>query len=864
MSFKIIIMKNTIGKLIDIKQSEKALFLKLFYHSFLIGVANSFFLVETSKFFLSKVSISEIPIAYIISGILGILLVGLFKKLQQKLGNFIGYEVIIAIFVFSCLFLYYGQNIFSNNIVGIKYVAYIGFASIFAFLTLFNVGFTGVSFSVFNFSQSKRLVGLLGISEVIASILGFLIIPFLVKSIGGADNLLILAIVFSLISIIPIYVISRKYESVDQTKKSNSTISKKFTFQFVINNPFVFYLSLTTIFSLATFYFVDFSYLISVRNFSKLFNIDTTTIVAVIFCIIKGGELFFSLFTSTIISNIGMKKAGLLLPNLLIIGALLCLISILLFSGSPVFIIIFLFISKWVERVIRKSITIPSRKIMFQVNTPEDRIFLQNNIDGLMMQLSTVLAGIMLLIVTASTNTNNYDNFLHYISILNLVIFSLFLFYTVKLYKTYKAQIHHFLEITYHKEDEFETQENSVLTFQSNQDDLNSSLTLIKSEINLKDKNKILNLIEFYNPRYSTFINNLRSFDFNNEIDYKLFSKLYYENQNYFSRVAIISLIKYFPIDIKLFFLKEFYNTSTLSLRNLLLLNILTELENDKVIFEKDQFFINDLISENINEIFWTDTTIHDLGVNQNTLLVAQLVQHRLQLLNLLLNLLQLFYDQNSIMIIKNIVNKEELTEEDMFFVCELLDNILATSVKKMVIPVFEPISYINRKNKLKEFLLINNLSNKDRLLDILMHDYNLVNPYIKELAIQNYFNLTNDKQVLNAFKSSQYLHLRATANKLDALTINEIGKENVYYQLGNKLSTYFSLNNIELCIFLNWGLGDLTYSTDQHYLQEKLNRVSSEIDRLLINDANVNEKIQIDYISLIILQALKAFKIHQ
>ena len=121
---------------IDIKQSEKSIFSKLFIHSFLIGVANSFFLVETSKVFITKVNIAEIPVAYIISGLIGLVLINFFKRAQNQFGQIISYELIIYIFFISTLIIYLGQLYLVDSVFYVKSIAYLGFALIFAFRDL--------------------------------------------------------------------------------------------------------------------------------------------------------------------------------------------------------------------------------------------------------------------------------------------------------------------------------------------------------------------------------------------------------------------------------------------------------------------------------------------------------------------------------------------------------------------------------------------------------------------------------------------------------------------------------------------------------------------------------------------------------
>jgi len=843
-------MKISLDKfksVIDIKQSEKSTFSKLFIHSFLIGVANSFFLVETSKVFITKVNIAEIPLAYIISGLIGLILIKFFKRAQNQFGQIIGYELIIYIFFISILIIYLGQLYLVNSVFYIKSIAYLGFALIFAFLTLFNVGFAGICSSVFNFSQSKRLIGLLGIGEVIASIIGFLIVPIIVKITGNSNSLLILTMIFSIFSIIPIRKIAK--ESVNKISVSKKLETKNtFNINYIINNPFVFYLSLTTLFSIATLYFVDYSYLISVRNYSNLARIETTIIVAVIFCIIKAGELLFSLFSSNIISKIGMKNAGLLLPNLLIIGSILCLFAIIFFSGSPLFIIIFLFINKFIERVIRKSITVPARKVMYQINTPEDRIFLQNNIDGTMMQLSTVFSGVILFLLCTFTKISNYNLFLQIISILNFLIFVLFLLFSLRLFKNYQSQIRNFLNNNYKQNNIISELANNNISAIKTIDILNE----ISKGIDFTNNDSLLSLIIYYNPSASTSLNLSKSNPNRNEIIFKIISRLYFENQNYFNRVAILSYVINLEFIFKLNFLKNNINITPIKLRLYLLESINN---NPGTVPDTHTFFLNELINSCIQEILWTDSATYDLNLFDETELLIQLKIHKQELTNMLLNILKLTHDKNSINIVKNIINNPDLSEEDSFFVCELLENILKADLKEIIIPIFEPINYQARKNKCRQHFFISNLSVQDRLSDILMHDFNILDIYIKQLTIQLIKTEKFDNSLIKAFESSQIINLKI-ASKVDTET-NHLLLDNKI-AISKKVSKYFSFEDKYNALILRWIFKENMIGRKNNQIENNLSNIyKSSLSSIGIDDELLSE-LNIDLVAPILLNKIQ------
>jgi len=842
---------DQIINIVNIKQSERKTFLKLFLHSFLLGVANSFFLVETSKVFILKVSISEIPIAYIVSGMIGLLLIFIYKKAQIKIGEIRSYELLIFLFFISSLMIYFGQVYFSNVEVLIKFFAYLGFAMIFAFLTLFNVGFASVCFSIFNFSQSKRLLGLLGIGEVVASIIGFLVAPLIVRITGNSNLLLLLAMLFSLISIFPIRSIHKETgNNVGVLASSVSTM--KFNFSYIVNNPYVLYLSLTTLFSMAALYFVDYSYLISVRSFSNLYGIETTAIVGYLFCFIKTGELIFSLFTYNIISKIGMKQSGLILPNLLLVVSALCFLSILLFFSNPVFIIVFLFMNKCVERIVRKTISAPARKVMFQINTPEERMFLQNNIDGVMMQISTIVSGLLLLFVCFFYKANNYNGFIQIISVVNFVIFLLFLVFSIMLFKNYQNQIHKFLNSTYNlltKREAIFTASENIKSIEVPVIDGIDILNELSSEIDFKDKKSLLKLIAYYNPSST---NNLILSNTSVESEdtlLKLITRLFIENQNYFSRFSIISYIFNLSYEQKFTFFKDSIHITPIKLR----IYFLNHLENEnQSIPESQLYFLYEQINLTIKEIFWTDSCIDDLKEYNEHELVIRLELHRKELSNMLLSFVELNHDKNSVIIVKNIINKSDLSEEDLFFVCELLDNILLPELKSIVIPVFEPTPLSVKKSKLSNNFFFLSMNSVDRLTDILMHDFNLTDSYTKQLALNLLKNINPDHVAIKAFESSRIVNLR-----VEAMHSDEKISENAIQQLdlSKTICQYFLFDKNYQSIFQRWIFSDNKFSIYKSELVDKQSSIyNNTLQSIGISKLNGFE---IDLVAIILLNRL-------
>jgi hypothetical protein len=71
---------------IDLRESEKGIFSLLSFNSLFTGFSTAFFVVATSSFFIKNLSVSQLPIAFIFSGLVGFALVQLYKKLVSWQG----------------------------------------------------------------------------------------------------------------------------------------------------------------------------------------------------------------------------------------------------------------------------------------------------------------------------------------------------------------------------------------------------------------------------------------------------------------------------------------------------------------------------------------------------------------------------------------------------------------------------------------------------------------------------------------------------------------------------------------------------------------------------------------------------------
>jgi hypothetical protein len=163
-------------------------------------------------------------------------------------------------------------------------------------------------------SQSKRLLALVGTGEIMASIIGYLTAPLISKLTGSPNYLLLLAAACILPALIPIYWLAlTNHEKLSHIMASKTAL-KKLNLSFFRNERFYLLIAIVSVFSVSAIYFVDYSYLITVRFMSVYSGIEIATILGFFFSIVKVGELVFSFLSGHFLSTKGVKFSILLLP----------------------------------------------------------------------------------------------------------------------------------------------------------------------------------------------------------------------------------------------------------------------------------------------------------------------------------------------------------------------------------------------------------------------------------------------------------------------------------------------------------------------------------------------------------------------
>ena len=175
---------SPIARLLNLEPGEGRLVSLLLGYSFFRGITITFFYVASSALFLSSYGSESLPVVYIISAFVSSFTGWVYRACDRRID-------LPPLFTGTLLVLL-------ASVIGFRLLLWLSpgtwpaFGMMVWYLTLYafmSVSFWGVTGRLFNVRQGKRLFGLLGSGELVASIAGGLGTPLLVGALGTANLL---------------------------------------------------------------------------------------------------------------------------------------------------------------------------------------------------------------------------------------------------------------------------------------------------------------------------------------------------------------------------------------------------------------------------------------------------------------------------------------------------------------------------------------------------------------------------------------------------------------------------------------------------------------------------------------------------
>lgn len=431
---------------LNVRPEERLQVMLMLGAGFFMGIFFATYSVVAESLFLSTLG-GELNKAFLVSGVLGIVATLLFSFVQNriKFSNLTTFSIlfVVAITAFFYVGYHYGPVEYKKPII---FFMFCMTGPITAILLL---SYWGIFGRLFNFKQSKRIIGWIDTGQLIAVILANILIPITASFFPSTDNYLIICCLSIMVSAVHFIVISYKFPLIkNDPKEFDASVVKETSMTKVLTDPYTKLLSLFLVISMVTLIFGQFTFqeLIKVQYPNQR---ELTNFLAYFNGAIYGLSFIMQTFVNDkLISNYGIRIALMLLPIVVGVFAISASFTGLVFGYTPEmaptsFIYFFLFIAliRLFNNMIRDSLENPMFKLLFIPIDNRYRFGIQSKVEGVVNETGRFTAGILIFVFATLPFFK-----IVWMPILIGVLIGLYFLVIRKLYTGYKAKIRSKLE----------------------------------------------------------------------------------------------------------------------------------------------------------------------------------------------------------------------------------------------------------------------------------------------------------------------------------------------------------------------------------------------------------------------------------
>lgn len=423
-------------KSLGIKSEDTSKFKLLFFHSFFVGLFIAFYFVQANSVFIKNYGSETLPIAYMIAGLAGYLISSIYSYFQKKIKSKYLFGSALAFMFVITLLGRIALGFFDE-----KYLSFFVFIWAWPFISLAGIEAGGLALKLLNLTQVKRMFGLINMGGVSASILGYLIIPFISRNIGSSYNMLIIAGASLLAAMVLLYYIYQKFPEKKNTKLSSKTKDKT-SIRHLVKEKYFKLIFISATLSMTVIYVADFGFLSGIKVMENTLFTEEGAVagfLAFVFAGLKVGELLISYFSGRLLSKYGVKLGLTIMPISL---SLIILIALLVgFTAGAVTIafLALMTLSKSMERILRRGLDEPAFNILYQPLPSSKQLAVQSKV-GIVMQFAIGIAGALLFLLNWALKAGGGFK-LEYFPLFFLPILVLWVFAAWKLYLAYKRKL---------------------------------------------------------------------------------------------------------------------------------------------------------------------------------------------------------------------------------------------------------------------------------------------------------------------------------------------------------------------------------------------------------------------------------------
>ncbi len=441
---------------LNVREEERVQVLLMLGAGFFMGIFFATYTVVAESLFLNTLG-SELNRAFLVSGALGIVATVLFSFVQNKIkfSNLTTFTIlfVVAITAFFYVGLHYGPAEFKRPII---FFMFCMTGPITAVLLL---SYWGIFGRLFNFKQSKRIIGWIDTGQLIAVILANFLIPVTASFFPTTDNYLIVCGFSIILSAILFIIISVRFPLIkNDPKEFDATVVKETSMKSVLKDPYTRLLSIFLIVSMVTLIFGQFTFqeLIKVQYPNQR---ELTNFLAFFNGTIYGISFIMQTFVNDrIISNYGIRIALMILPVVVGVFAISATFTGLIFgytqqTAPATFIFFFLSVAliRLFNSMIRDSLENPMFKLLFTPLDNRYRFGIQSKVEGVVNESGRLTAGAL---IFAFATLSFFE--IIWMPILLTVILVVYFLVVIRLHTGYKGKIRAKLEMVQSSSDKLE------------------------------------------------------------------------------------------------------------------------------------------------------------------------------------------------------------------------------------------------------------------------------------------------------------------------------------------------------------------------------------------------------------------------
>jgi len=435
-------MSNRLAGALTIKNQEQRQIFIMLCTGFFMGVFIATYQVTADSLFLNRMG-DQLDKAFVVAGALGIMSTGLFSFFQGRIRfTTLALVSVLLILIFTLgvyWLLHNGRPEWHDKFI---FALYAMSGPMTAILLL---SFWGIFGRLFNFRQSKRIIGWIDTGQLIAAIIATLVaIPLTSDIISDTSNyLLVCAVSIAVVSMLLFIIATLFTLSKNDPREFGAEVRKETRLVRLLGDRYMLLLSLFLLVSMVTFILSQFSFQELVKqqypDEREMTNFNSFFTGAV-----YGISLIMQTFINQrIITNYGLRVSLFVLPAVVIVfsvgsvltGGLLGMDKNLEPTG---FIYFFLFVSlnRLLNWTLRDSMENPVFKLFFIPLENRLRFSIQSKIEGVMNEVSRFIAGALIFALAFVPSFN-----IMYISIFMIVLAGGYFFVVNNLYVGYRNKI---------------------------------------------------------------------------------------------------------------------------------------------------------------------------------------------------------------------------------------------------------------------------------------------------------------------------------------------------------------------------------------------------------------------------------------